>query len=68
MYLQTESQGAFTIDAFCRSHGISRALFYKLQKDGRAPRVMRVGAKPLISVEAAADWRRAMESTAPEAA
>jgi hypothetical protein len=29
---------------------------------------MYVGAKPLVSVEAAADWRRAMENTAPEAA
>lgn len=52
---------AFTVDHFCRSHGISRAFLYKLWQDGRGPRPMKVGARTLISREAAADWRRLME-------
>jgi hypothetical protein len=46
---------------------ISKPYFYKLLRTGGAPRVMRVGARTLISVEAAADWRRDRES-ATEAA
>jgi predicted DNA-binding transcriptional regulator AlpA len=57
----TTTTGAFTIDEFCRAHGISRALFYKLRKQGRAPRIMQIGSKPLVSIEAAQDWRKAME-------
>jgi predicted DNA-binding transcriptional regulator AlpA len=51
----------FSIGEFCRTHGVSRAFFYKLAKEGKAPRIMRLGARRLISQEAAADWRRAME-------
>jgi predicted DNA-binding transcriptional regulator AlpA len=53
--------GARTIEAFCKDHGFSRAFFYKLMREGRGPRVMKVGARTLVSDEAAADWRRAME-------
>jgi len=52
---------AFSIPEFCRRHGISRAHFYNLSKSGRAPAVMRVGRRTLISAEAAAEWRRRME-------
>ena len=52
---------AMSIDTFCRRHGISRASFYNALAESRAPRVMRVGGRILISVEAAAEWRRAME-------
>ena len=55
------SQQAFTVDEFCQGHRISRAGFYNLLKAGQGPRVMRVGGRVLVSVEAAADWRRAME-------
>lgn len=66
--LQNETTDAQTIEAFCRSHCISRAFFYVLKKQGKAPREIRIGAKVLISRESAADWRRAMESASPEAA
>jgi predicted DNA-binding transcriptional regulator AlpA len=55
---------AFSIPEFCRRHGISRAHFYNLSKNGYAPAVMRVGRRTLISAEAAAEWRRRMEGAA----
>ena len=53
---------AFSIDEFCIAHRISRAMFYKIRKQGRAPRIMTVGSRQLISGEAAAEWRRQMEA------
>jgi hypothetical protein len=53
---------------FCEAHGISRALFYVMQRDGRGPAIMKVGKRTLISVEAATDWRRRMEAAAQEVA
>jgi hypothetical protein len=58
---------AYTIQNFCRAHDISRPLFYRLLADGRGPRTMRVGRRVLISAEAAADWRRAMECPSTDA-
>jgi len=55
---------AFDIPAFCSAHAISRSTFYNPRRDGKAPRLMRVGSRVLISKEAAADWRRARESAA----
>jgi predicted DNA-binding transcriptional regulator AlpA len=55
---------AFTIQEFCDSFGISTAFYYKLKKQGQAPREMKIGARTLISVEAAADWRIAREGAA----
>jgi len=52
---------AFTLNGFCETHGISRAMFYKLLKAGQAPRVAKVGSKVLITSEAAAEWLRARE-------
>ena len=53
---------ALTISEFCRSHAISPGLYYKMKRRGEAPREMKVGARTLISVEAAAEWRRARET------
>jgi predicted DNA-binding transcriptional regulator AlpA len=53
---------ALSISDFCRQHSISRALFYKALKEGWAPKIMKCGKRTLISVEAAAQWRRAMEN------
>lgn len=52
---------AFTIAEFCQSHGFSRAHYFNLQRDGLGPRTMQVGARRLISQEAAIEWRRACE-------
>lgn len=52
---------AYTIAQFCADHNISRTHFYQLIKDGRGPRMMKLGRRTLISVEAAVDWRRQIE-------
>ncbi len=59
---------AFNIVEFCQRHGLSRASFYNLEKAGQAPRIMRVGARVMVSKEAAADWRRERETVAAKPA
>jgi hypothetical protein len=55
--------GAFSIEQFCAAHGgISHAFFHKLVSEGRGPKLMKVGTRTLISVEAAAEWRREREA------
>lgn len=54
-------QDAHSVESFCKRHGISRAYLYLLWRRGEGPRYMQVGARRLISREAAADWRRAVE-------
>jgi hypothetical protein len=53
---------AYSIAAFCKRHGISEAFYYRLRELGLAPVHMKVGARVLISREAAAAWRRAREA------
>lgn len=59
---------AVSVTEFCHSHSISRTTFYELVKRGEAPRFMKVGTRTLISAEAAAEWRRRMESRGIERA
>ena len=51
---------AYSIKAFCDAHSISKNLFYKLKKSGYAPKMIAVGARRLVTEEAAAAWRRTM--------
>ena len=51
----------FSVAEFCREHGISRGLFYRLLRENCGPRVMKAGRRTLISHEAAEEWRRRME-------
>jgi hypothetical protein len=53
---------AYSIIEFCALHGISRAHYYNLKTLGLGPIEMHCGGRKLISVEAAADWRRAREA------
>jgi hypothetical protein len=55
-------RAAFTVNEFCASHRISRAKLYCMWDDGTGPRRMMFGTKPVISVEAAAEWRREREA------
>lgn len=55
-------KSAATVPQFCDGHNISRTHFYELIKQGKAPRLMKVGRRTLISQEAAADWRRRIEA------
>ena len=61
--------GAFSVPDFCRLHGgMSEAFFHKLVSEKRGPKLMKVGARTMISVEAAAAWRRERECEAETAA
>jgi hypothetical protein len=51
---------ASTIEEFCVEHRFSRAFFYKLKKQGKAPRVTTIGSRRIITVEDATAWREAM--------
>jgi hypothetical protein len=53
---------AYSVDEFCARHRISPQLFYKFRK--QMPATFKVGARVLISKEAAAAWRRARETAA----
>ena len=53
---------AFTINEFCAAHRICEAFYYKLRAAGLGPGEMRALRKVTISVEAAAEWRRAREN------
>lgn len=60
---QTEP-AAYGIASFCAAHGISRGFYYKLDKQGLGPRYKQVGARRIISREAAAEWRNAVRDNA----
>jgi predicted DNA-binding transcriptional regulator AlpA len=53
---------ALSIREFCDALGISEGLYFKLKKQGEGPREMKVGARTLISLESAAEWRRTREN------
>jgi hypothetical protein len=54
-------RGAYSIKQFCVAHAISEAMYFKMKRLGLGPKEMMVGARVLISVESARDWRRACE-------
>ena len=52
---------AFTVKEFCKMHSISESFFYKLRTQGKAPKIIKVGAKTLITDNSANEWRKSME-------
>lgn len=61
MHIDNQTQ---SIKEFCKANGISESFFYKLRKQGRAPRTLSVGRRTLITAEAAEEWRKLMETPA----
>jgi len=61
---QPQHPAAYSIVEFCAAHRLSPAMYFKLKAAGLGPRTMEVVARTLISVEAAADWRREREAAA----
>ena len=57
---------AYSIRRFCERHDISEAFFHKLRALGLGPVVMKVGARTLVSREAAARWRVEREAAAQQ--
>lgn len=62
--MSDEDNYADTIPEFCRKHRISPSTFFKLQSQGKGPRVLHVGKRSLITKESGADWRRSLEAVA----
>ncbi|EHQ99490.1 hypothetical protein [Bradyrhizobium sp. WSM471] len=57
---------AYSIKQFCEAHNISVDTYFRMKRAASGPVTMKVGGRTLISVEAAAAWRRECE-TAPNA-
>jgi hypothetical protein len=55
---------AYSVAEFCSAHGISRAHLYNLWRRDEGPTWFKAGKRTLVSAEAAAAWRRRMESAA----
>ena len=55
----------YSVEEFLTAYGLSRTLFYSLIKKKQAPKMMHVGRRRLISIEAAEEWRKKMENSPP---
>ncbi|MGM4959841.1 hypothetical protein [Bradyrhizobium sp. 604_D8_N2_3] len=64
--IQTPQQLAMSVAQFCKAHGFSVAMFYKMKRQDRklVPRQMTVGNRTLITIESAAAWRAARDAVA----
>ncbi|MBB3234526.1 helix-turn-helix transcriptional regulator [Phyllobacterium endophyticum] len=54
----------YSIKEFCKAFGISEPTFYNWRKKGLAPKVMQVGGRTLIAIDAVNEWRRERENAA----
>jgi predicted DNA-binding transcriptional regulator AlpA len=53
---------SYSIDDWCKLHGISRSYFYKLQNQGQAPTIYKIGRCTRISEAANNEWVKAREA------
>jgi hypothetical protein len=54
-----------TVREFCVRNNVSVSMFYKLKRDGKAPRLIYLGTKPLITDAAERAWLRDLEAAQP---
>lgn len=59
-----ETNQTQSVAEFCKANGISTSFFYKLQRQNKGPRLLKVGRRTLITSEAAENWRKDMEAPA----
>ena len=57
-------RAAYTIREFCDAHRISKSTYYNLRKQDLGPDEARAGDRVIITIEAAARWRRQREKAA----
>lgn len=62
-------RAAYTREAFCKAHCISKSFYLKLRAAGLGPEELDlshtgVRARPCITIEAAAEWRKRMVARA----
>jgi predicted DNA-binding transcriptional regulator AlpA len=55
---------AYTIPEFCRAHRVGRTTLYRLIAEGLAPEITQLGARRIITREAAARWRESVSGKA----
>jgi hypothetical protein len=55
-HAEQSGNGSFSIDAWCKHRGLSRAMFYELNQLGKAPRSYYVGTRRFISAESDLAW------------
>ena len=61
-----EPPGSSTIPEWCRRHRLSRAMYYKLKRLGKGPKVMMLGKAPRITDQADLDWQAERERESAE--
>lgn len=52
----------FTVTEFCKNAKLSKATFYLLLKEGKAPTIIKVGKRTLISRKAFEKWIADLEA------
>ena len=50
-----------SVNQFCKKFGISTSMFYKLGRQGKGPKILKIGKRTLITAEAAQAWQEQME-------
>jgi predicted DNA-binding transcriptional regulator AlpA len=53
-----------SIPEFCNENGISRAFFYKLKSQGKAPKIAKLGSRSVVTPKARQDWITALDQEA----
>jgi hypothetical protein len=56
------SDVSYTVSHFCEAEEISRAMLYKLWKQGKGPRFYLIGNRRRITPEARTEWQQAREA------
>ncbi|WP_299939224.1 helix-turn-helix domain-containing protein [uncultured Nitratireductor sp.] len=51
-----EDKKVLSIQEFCSRYGICRSFFHKLERDGKAPKSFKLGARRLIPSSAVSEW------------
>lgn len=52
----------FSVAEWCQRRRIGRVLFYKMLKEGTAPKTMKIGKRRTISPQADAEWQQRREA------
>jgi predicted DNA-binding transcriptional regulator AlpA len=65
---QPVARRALTIADFCQAYQISQDHYFKLKRQGKGPREMKLGTKILITLRAAEQWEIEQEMAAANAA
>lgn len=60
----SNSTTAKSITKFCKTYDISESFFYKLRKQGKAPKILKLGKRSIITPDAEQEWREEMEANA----